>query len=45
MLRNINLYVIIKIPAEVDGVFQEVKILSTRPSGGTLSPSLSFHAR
>ena len=35
-------------PAEVDGFFQDVKILSTNPSGETLSlgvPSLRFQAR
>ena len=34
-------------PAEVDGFFQDVKILSTSPPSGTLSwgPSLGFQAR
>ena len=35
-------------PTEVDGFFQDVKILSTRPLGGTLKlgvPSLKFQAR
>ena len=26
-----------RIPAEVDGIFQDIKILSTSPPGGTLS--------
>ena len=35
-------------PAEVDGFFQDVKILSTSPPGGTFKPwvpSLKFQAR
>ena len=35
-------------PAEVDGVFQDEKILSTSPPGGTLNlgvPSMRFQAR
>ena len=35
-------------PAEVDGFFQDLKILGTSPPGGTFKlgvPSLRFHAR